>query len=404
MICTKCKAELVLGAIFCHQCGKKVITTQRARRTKSRGNGTGCAYYDSVHRYWIAQVVDGYRELPPFDLNNPENRKQKIPIKKTKGGFKRREDALAYCEQLKEKKKDAPELSMTLRQIFEEWEPKYSKRIDPSTAAGYKAAYNYYESLHDRQIRTITAAELQACMDACQRGKRTHQNMKVVAGLLWKYAKDKHIVTQVESENLFTGKGKSKKRDALTDIEVEKIRQAIGSYRYAEYIYCLCYLGYRPGEMLELRKDQVIEHKGRLFMVEGKKTDAGRNRTVPVHQKIEMIIRDRLMVPGTDLIFPQYTFAKASKKRPVAPFAGFKQMSDNYFRENSFKPICAALGIAEGKVPYAARHTFSNKLKTAVGDDRDKAALIGHSDYTFTQTKYQTTNEEELLAVVDSIK
>jgi integrase len=125
---------------------------------------------------------------------------------------------------------------------------------------------------------------------------------------------------------------------------------------------------------------------------------------VPVHQKIEMIIRDRLMVPGTDLIFPQYTFAKASKKRPVAPFAGFKQMSDNYFRENSFKPICAALGIAEGKVPYAARHTFSNKLKSAVGDDRDKAALIGHSDYTFTQTKYQTTNEEELLAVVDSIK
>ena len=110
------------------------------------------------------------------------------------------------------------------------------------------------------------------------------------------------------------------------------------------------------------------------------------------------------MVPGTDLVFPQYVFQRPSKRRPAALFTAFKQMSDNYFRENVFKPICGLLGIAEGKVPYAARHTFSNKLKSAVGDDRDKAALMGHSDYTFTQTRYQTTSEDELLAVVDSIK
>jgi len=392
MICTRCKKETVQGASFCPWCGKKQAAGKRAR-TKSRGNGTGCAYYDSVHRYWVAQVVDGYRE--------PEDKeKQLIPIKKTKAGFKRREDALAYCAELKAKQQDAPELSMTLRQIYDEWEPKYSKRIDPSTAAGYRAAFNWYAPLHDRRIRAITADDLQACMDACDKGKRTHQNMKVVAGLLWKYAKDKHIVAQIESENLFTGRGKSKKRDALTDIEVEKIRQAIGSERYAEYIYALCYLGYRPGEMLELRKDQVLDHEGRLFLVEGKKTEAGIGRTVPVHAKIEEIIRSRLYVPGTDLIFPQYTFSRDQKRL----FRGFSQMSDNYFREMVFRPILGRLGLDTSKVPYGARHTFSNKLKNATGDDRDKAALIGHSDYTFTQTHYQSTDLDELAAVMDSIK
>ena len=404
MFCPKCRSDNPAGAIFCNQCGKKLVTETKKRRAKSRGNGTGCAYYDPVHRYWVAQVVTGYRELPPFDLSNPENRKSRVPIKKTKAGFKRREDALAYCEQLRAKKAEAPELSLTLRQIYDEWEPKYSQRIDPSTAAGYRAAYNYYATLHDRQIRTITAADLQACMDACPKGKRTHQNMKVVAGLLWKYAKDKHIVSQVESENLFTGREKSVKRDALTDIEVEKIRKAIGSERYAEYIFCLAYHGYRPGEMLELRKDQVIEHKGRLFLIEGKKTEAGRGRTVPVHQKIENIIRSRLYVPGTDLVFPQYVFAKASKKRPVAPLTAFKEMSDNYLRENVFKPLCARLGITEGKVPYAARHTFSNKLKKADGTDTEKAALIGHTSYEFTKKAYQSSNLDELLEVMDSIK
>ena len=396
MNCAKCRKSIQDDAFFCPYCGKKVSNLPR-KRTKSRGNGTGCAYYDPVHRYWIAQTVDGYRK--------PEDKtKQMIPIKKTKAGFKRREDALAYCSELKAKKQNAPELSLTLRQIYDAWEPWYSPRIDPSTAAGYRAAYNYYAKLHDRQIRTITAADLQACMDDCPKGKRTHQNMKVVAGLLWKYAMDKHIVTQIESENLYTGKGKSKKRDALTDIEVEKIRKAISTDRYADYIFCLCYLGYRPGEMLELRKDQIIEHEGRLFIIEGKKTEAGRGRTVPVHQKIEDIIRARLFIPGTDLVFPQYVFTRPSKKAPEPLLTCFKQMSDNYFREMVFKPLCARLGVAEGKVPYAARHTFSNKLKNAAGNDIDKAALIGHSDYTFTQTKYQSTNLDELKAVVDSIK
>ena len=399
MNCQKCRKQIPDGSVFCMYCGKK--TARPVRKPKRAGNGTGSAYQRPGQRTWTAEVVVGWRELPPFSPDNPENKKQRIPIKKTKGGFKTKNDALAYIPKLKNQRDES---HLTLQQVYEAWEPWYSPRVDPSTMAGYRAAYAYFKKLHETKITEISAGDLQACMDACPKGKRTHQNMKVVAGLIWKYAKSKHIVSQVESETLYTGRGRSVKREALTDIEVEKIRQAIGVYRYAEYIFCLCYLGYRPGEMLELRKDQVIEHKGRLFLVEGKKTDAGRNRTVPVHQKIDDIIRDRLMVPGTDLVFPQYTFAKASKKAPVPLFTGFKQMSDNYFREMVFKPICAALGIAEGKVPYGARHTFSNKLKDAEGADIDKAALMGHSDYTFTQTKYQSTDLDELAAVMDSVK
>lgn len=394
MLCPKCKTDNPAGAIFCNQCGKKLQATKK-RRVKSRGNGTGSAYYDPIHRYWVAQVIDGYRI--------PEDKtKQKIPVKKTKSGFKRREDALAYCQTLMNSNPAVPILS--LKDVFDQWDPWYEPRVDASTMAGYRAAFKYFESLYNKRIVEISAGDLQKCMDDCPRGKRTHQNMKVVAGLVWKYAKDQHIVTQVESENLYTGKGRSKKRDALTDIEVEKIRQAIGKERYAEYVYALCYLGFRPGEMLELRKDQLIEHNGILFLVEGKKTDAGRGRTVPVHEKIEPIIRARLFVPGTDMIFPQYQFGKISKKHSVALFNGFKQMTDNYFREMVFKPMCARLGIADGKVPYGARHTFSNKLKNAAGDDIDKAALMGHSDYTFTQTHYQSTDLDELASVMKSVQ
>ena len=107
--------------------------SEKPRRRKSRGNGTGCAYYSKKYRYWIAQTVDGYRD--PSDLE-----KQRIPIKKTKGGFKRREDALAYCAKLKETQ-DKPQL-YTLKEVYDLWEPWYEPRV--ASIAGYRAAFKHY--------------------------------------------------------------------------------------------------------------------------------------------------------------------------------------------------------------------------------------------------------------------
>ena len=396
MICTKCKAEVVQGATFCPWCGKKLVTEPKKRRQKSRGNGTGCAYYDSVHRYWIAQIVDGYRPLPPFDPENPENKKQRIPIKKTKAGFKRREDALAYCRELKNQKPALP--NKTLKEIYDLWEPWYSPRVDPDTFGCYRAAFSYFKELNETKIREISAGDLQKCLDDCPKGHRTHQNMKCTAGLLWAYAIDNNYADKDVTVNLYIGKGASVQREPLTDLEVEKIRKQIGKDRYASYVYALCYLGYRPGEMLEIKKDQVTEHNGTLFITEGKKTDAGKDRIVPVHEKIRPIIEEQLALEGTDYLFPMHIYNRKGE------FKGYKVMTDNYFNKFAFRPLADKLKIPANKVPYSARHTFSDKLKQADGTDKVKASLIGHSDYRFTQQKYQSTNLDELQQAMASIK
>ena len=84
-------------------------------------------------------------------------------------------------------------------------------------------------------------------------------------------------------------------------------------------------------------------------------------------------------------------------------FIGYKKMSTKYFNEFAFKPIAKQLGI-EGKSPYSARHSYANKLKKADGDDKDKAALIGHTSLDFTRQQYMSSELEDLKAVVDSIK
>lgn len=389
MICRKCKKAAPDGAVFCPNCGKRLSPPER--RPKHSHNGSGCAFKRGST--WTAQIIVGYRSLPE-DLLDPSNAKQRVPIKKTKSGFPTKAAALAYIPTLLGTK-DEP--TTTLQDVYKAWEPWYKPRVDSATFGCYRAAFAYFKALHGTPIRQISAGDLQKCMDDCPKGHRTHQNMKVTAGLLWAYAYDQNIVDRDVTENLFIGRGASVQREPLTDLEVEKIRQQIGKDKYAAYVYALCYLGYRPGEMLEIRKDQVFEKDGALFIKEGKKTNAGRDRIVPVHEKIKDIIQEQLRTEGTEYLFPMIMMNRKGK------FKGYKAMTDNYFNKFAFRPLADRLGIPKNKVPYSARHTFSDKLKSAAGTDKTKAALIGHSDYIFTQKKYQSTDLDELRKTMESI-
>lgn len=356
------------------------------RRTKSRANGTGTARKRG--NTWTAVVVADWK--PSADGT------YKIPIYKTKGGFATRRDALNYCPILKSQT-DRPE-RIRLRDAYIKWETFYSPRIVPSTMGCYKYAYQHFKAISDRFMDEITASDLQACMDACPSGKRTHQNMKCVAGLLWAYALDSNWVTKDITGNLYIGKGQTVQRDPLTEEEVEIIRNAIGKERYAAYVYCMCYLGFRPGEFLSLRKEHYRTIDGIEVLVNGSKTEAGKDRVVVIPPQIIDLIRVRLNVDGTDFLFPQYRFSHKGI------FLGFKEMHHSYFRDSVFKPMMARLGIAEGKVPYATRHTYSDKLKKADGDDKTKAELMGHTDYAFTRSHYQSTDLDDLLDVATSIE
>ena len=367
------------------------------RRAKVRGNGQGTAYQRPGQKTWTVEVVVGWR-FPDGDPSKP-----KVRVRKTKGGFKTKKLALDYVSTLQMHGNNR--IRMTMEEVYFAWKSSYKSRVDKSTMNCYVSAYKHFAPLHGVFMDLITAEDLQACMDDCDAGKRTHQNMRTTAGLLWGYAIDKNIIDRDVTRNLYTGKGQSVQREPLTPEEEQVVFRAIGSERYAEYIYCLCYLGYRPGEFLRLRKDQLFcanisEEDDPVYVwyfVNGIKTEAGRDRIVVVPDVILPYIIERTYIPGTDLMFPMYQFDRKKEK-----LLCFKEMTDAYFRESVFKPMMKKLNIAEGKVPYGARHSYANKLKNANGLDQDKAALIGHSDYLFTKSAYQSSSLAELMKLVNS--
>ena len=386
MPCRKCQRETPPEALYCPWCGTILSApAKRSQKPRTRPNGTGTAFRRG--KTWYSQVTIGEKVV------ERDGQSCKQSIRATKGGFKTKREALEYCPKLRElalnKPKEKPRL--TMKQIYDLWLPTHETKVSKSTMDCYKAAWRYFKPLHDVEFSEIDLDDLQECLDDCDKGKRTKENMKALAGLLMKYALPRHQTDMNYAEFLYTGSDAKGTHPAFTRDQVELIRQQIGVTPHAEDVYCLIYTGFRPTEMFMLRREDYVD--GVLYS--GIKTEAGKNRAVPVSPRLADIISDRLQA-DSEWLFPKDDGTK---------------MSNNYFRDAYFYPVLAAAGIQDlptkdkpaHYVPYSCRHTFANMLKDVPGSDKDKAGLIGHEDYRTTKKHYQSVELDALKAIVPAL-
>ncbi len=370
MNCVKCGKSFQDDAVFCPYCGKKQAILPSSGRKRSRGNGTGTVFKRG--KTWTARVTAGWK----YEDGH------KIQIYRTKGGFPSKTSAENYCAILKQGP-DIPRVSDTFSQIYERWQKEYESRIAPVTMATYKSAWKHFADLHYRPMVDITVSQLQDCINACEKGRSTLNDMRTVCSLVYRYAIINRIVPDNLAQFLYVNTKKKGTRDAFSADELEKIRKAVGKEPYADYVLFMCYTGFRPNEMLSLKKDAY--DKAHNALIGGFKTEAGKNRVIPINAKIAPILAQRM----------------ASESEYIFPRKDGTLMDDEHFRKYCFAPLMKKLGI-EGKVPYSCRHTFANFLKNVRGSDTDKAALIGHADASMTKY-YQSPDYESLQAIIDSL-
>ena len=346
--------------------------------SRTRPNGAGSAYKRG--KTWTARVVVGWKCAEDGHA---------IPNYKTKGGFRTKRDALAYCETLKNAPRTVRKL--TMQEIYDLWLPAHEGRVGRSTMNCYRAAWKYYLPIHHMPFADIDLDDLQECVDDCPCGKRTKENMRALAGLLCKYAIPRHQTDLNYGEYIHTGNDEKGTHPAFSHEQIELIHDQIGVTPHAEDVYTLIYTGFRPSELFSLKKSDYRDS----ILYGGIKTEAGKNRAVPVSRRIIHIIEDKLF-GNSEYLFPKDDGTKMSAK---------------YFRDNYFYPVLAAAGIQPIPtpdhpayyVPYSCRHTFANLLKNAPGSDKDKAGLMGHEEYKTTQRLYQSAEIEAFKSIVNSL-
>ena len=370
--CRHCSAQLADGN-FCPKCG---ADQRKAKKAKTRGNGTG-SVYQLPDKSWCCEVTLGYR-LSPEGKAKREIRRKK--------GFKTKKEAVTYLPNLFQQKKQ--EKDKTFSQLYEQWLPTH--RAGKSTLDCYKAAYRYFSPVWSQSIREIDIDDLQACMDDCDKGRRTKENMKALCGLLYKFAIPRHLCNLNLGQYLIVTADTSAARQALPKEALDRIESLVGIVPFAEYVVAHCYLGFRPSELLELQISSF--NPERMTLTGGAKTVAGRNRVVPIASRVQPIILNLVAQRASGAIFHK----------------DGQQMSISTYRD-IFYSVLAAAGIdnpVEGErhkyTPHACRHTFATMMKNVQGSDKDKLALIGHTS-TEMLRHYQDTDLDSLRNIVEAL-
>lgn len=382
--CRFCDEELPQDARFCCYCGKSLTEKEKARSRKKRGNGQGCVYKHG--NSYIAERTLGYYT----DENGKTHRRT------VKRSFERKKDAVEALPTLAELasprglKKRRP----LLRELYDAWFDTLT--VGRDTVNCYKAAWKYFSQLHDLYADEIDIDDLQTCIDECPHGKRTRQNMKTVAGLLYKYGIPRGIFP--EKLNLaqylkVTGEDGAG-GTSLPDSYVAALFGAIGKVDAADLIVAQCYLGFRPGEFLALWKDSYNADL-RTF-TGGAKTEAGKNRIVTVSPKIQGIV-DKYASIGDG----QFFCNEDGSERSVKDYRNaFYAALDTLGLDN---PV-VKVGDSEKHTytPHSCRHTFATLMKRVEGNVKDKQSLIGHSSSEMLRY-YQDAPVEDLRKITDNL-
>lgn len=378
MICRQCHKTAPDGA-YCVFCGAKQEVSQNP---KKRGNGTGSVYKLENGKY-KAVVILGYY----MDENGKKRKTTRSKV------YDKKKDAIAGLVELKRTPRERKE-NPTFKELYDRWLPTH--RAGKSTLDCYKSAAKYYKPLYGIRLSDIDIDDLQECLDDCDKGKRTKQNMKVLAGLMYKYAiprRMSHNSLNLGQYLIVSGED-TLHRESFSSQEIEVIRNSINTVDYADYIYCMIYLGFRPSEFLSLRVEDY--HAGGRYFVGGSKTEAGTDRTVTVSPKIQFIIDALMEGKETGTVFCR----KDGKEFTLREFTDcFHKALEDMGIDN---PMVGSEYKRHKYTPHSCRHTFATLMKKVDADSKDKLELIGHTSDEMLRY-YQDVNIEDLRAITDRI-
>lgn len=274
----------------------------------------------------------------------------------------------------------SPKFNHTLQMLYKDWSARGFQKISKSTENCYKSAWKYMEPLHNEKVRGIRTGHFQDIIDGMQEkglSYSTMHNVKVLAGILEKYAMQYDIINKNYAEFVELPPNNTEEKEPFTEEQVKKLEEAArDNILYSRLILIMVYTGWRINEFLGLQvKD--YDPKQNAF-TGGLKTDYGKDRIVPVHSTIQPYV-DELLQSGIE----QLVTRKVEKGRAPNKYTETIPMTLKYFRTQCFNQTLDKIGIKQSDgsdfTPHSTRHTFATLGHKYGVDDLVLKKLLGHS-------------------------
>ena len=207
------------------------------------------------------------------------------------GYYKSQADALIALAEYHKSGVDLDITKMTLGEVYDQWIKRKEDTLSKSTLQTHNVAYSRFGTLKDKPIREIKTAQLQQWLDNIDLKPGSKGKIRSTMYQLYEYALTYDIVPKNYAAHLEISEKVEKTGAIFTEDEI-KILWEHSNDETVQCILILIYTGMRIGELLEIKKDKIYLDEN--YMVGGNKTEAGKNRIIPIHDRIKPFIEQNI--------------------------------------------------------------------------------------------------------------
>ena len=302
------------------------------------------------------------------------------------GYYETRKEALYQLSLYNANPYDIDLKSLTLQDIYQRYVDTKRNKVSKSRLNTYQYARNHLEPILNMRIVNIKTVHLQTLIDsfADRLSTGSIRAVKAVISSLFKYAMNIDIIDKDYTKFIIMPKHKAViKRNIFTEAEIAELWNRVNTTPYIDTVLILIYTGMRIGELLNMRKANVnLEMR---TLQGGSKTEAGKNRIIPIHPKIYPLIEKRMSNP-TEYLIPN------KKNKGSYKYGSFLKFE--------FNRIMEMLGMVHK--PHDTRHTFATLITEVSQNKTAITEIIGHTDIRMTE-KYTHTNIDKMRKEIEKI-
>ena len=233
----------------------------------------------------------GKKRRKPWAVRITTGWKDGQQVRKYLGYYKTQADALIALAEYHKEGVDLDVTKMTLGEVYDQWIKRKEQTISVSALRIHRMSYSRFGVLKDMAIRDIKKIHLQKWLDGIDLKPRTKGQIKSTIHQIFEYAMSYDIVVKNYAKDLEITEKAEKTGAVFTEDEIARLWDNKND-KIAQYVLILIYTGMRIGELLAMTKDTIYLDKG--YMVGGSKTEAGKDRTIPIHNTIKPIIEQNL--------------------------------------------------------------------------------------------------------------
>lgn len=323
------------------------------------------------NRYGSITKLPGNRRRPYWV------REGKTGQQKTIGYAKTREEAIRLLSDYNLDPWVPEGRSTTLAELWESFKKFKSNLFSEGTMKTLKTGFNYLALWHNTPYCDITVGELQNLIDTMGKSPTVRGFVKILIGHLDKYASELNILIKPKGEFLTVRAGnyQAKEKRIFTDEEVSHLWQQEDTF--SKQVIVLLYTGFRITEAINLKVTDYDPTERTLKG--GIKTEAGKNRLVPVHSRIQPIIDEMIANSSSGYIFESF-----GKKVDSSRFA------------RTLKTF--------GHTPHECRHTFRTWLDNANANRVCIDRIMGHASETVGEKFYTHKTIMDLRNAIELLK